>query len=216
VNLIIFGPPGAGKGTQSEKLASDFNLFKVSTGDLLREEIAKKSTLGIKIKEVVDKGSLVSDLIINDLIENLLSQRKYFNRLVFDGYPRTFNQTISLEDSLKKFKQKILCVLSLNVDKEVLIKRIIGRINCSKCGLTFNEFFYPADNKNHHCGSGFLVKRSDDQKSTIEARYETYLKETMPIISFYKEKNLLHEINGMDEITHIYEQIYGIISTLKG
>ena len=216
MNLIIFGPPGAGKGTQSEKLASNFNLFKVSTGDLLREEITKKSILGMKIKEAVDKGFLVPDSIINNLIENLLSQKKYFNRLVFDGYPRTFNQTLSLENSLNKFKQKILCVLSLNVDKEVLIKRIIGRINCSKCGLTFNEFFYPPDNEKHYCGSVFLVKRSDDQKNTIEARYETYLKETMPIISFYKEKNLLHEINGMDGIAHIYEQIYRIILTLKG
>lgn len=216
MNLILFGPPGAGKGTQSEKLAKDYNLFKVSTGDLLREEIKKKTTLGKKIKEIVDKGFLVSDNLINSLIENLLSQERYNDRLIFDGYPRTLIQAKNLEYSLKKFNQKIFCVLSLLVDKKILLKRILGRQICLKCGSTFNKFFRPSNSEIHYCDPKYLETRSDDKESTMETRYSTYLKETMPIINFYKDKNLLHEINGMNEITSIYKEICTIITSHKG
>ena len=145
-----------------------------------------------------------------------MSQKKYFNRLIFDGYPRTVNQAKNLELSLKKFNQNILCVLSLKVDKKNIVKRVIGRLICSKCGLIFNEFFNPPNKKNHICGSEFLHKRSDDKQSTIETRYETYLKQTIPIVDFYNDKNLLHEINGIREITSIYKEICTIISALKG
>ena len=216
MNLILFGPPGAGKGTQSDKICYDFKLLKVSTGDLLRAEINKKSSLGIKIKEVVNKGSLVSDFLINNLIEKLLLKKEYHNRLVFDGYPRTLNQAKSLENLLKKFNQKIYCALILKVDKEVVVKRIMGRMICSKCGLTFNEYFNPPGSKNHSCDQKFLQKRTDDKESTIEARYETYLKQTIPIIDFYNDRSLLREINGVGEISSIYKEICDIISTLKG
>jgi len=141
VNIILFGPPGAGKGTQSDNLVKDLNLYKISTGDLLREEVKKKSALGIKIKSILDQGMLVSDDIINDLIENILSNKNYFNRLIFDGYPRNFNQVKHLDILIKKYNQKIYCVLNLKVNQDVIIKRIIGRQVCPKCGLTFNEFF---------------------------------------------------------------------------
>ena len=216
MNLIIFGAPGSGKGTQSDNLSKDFNLIKISTGDLLRNEIDKSSELGKKIKDTIDKGSLVSDIIINNLIQDILSEKKNINRLIFDGYPRTLNQAKSLELLLNKFDQRINCVLSLNVEKDIIIKRIMGRQICSKCGLTFNEFFNPSDNKNHDCDVKFLVKRSDDQESTIMTRYDTYLKQSLPIINFYKEKNLLHEINGSGKIASIYKEIYAIISALKG
>ena len=108
MNLILFGPPGAGKGTQTDMLSKHFNLFKVATGNLLRNEILKKSLLGKKIKSIVDRGSLVSDSIMNNLIENLLSQKKLFNRLIFDGYPRTLNQAENLENSIKKFIIQIM------------------------------------------------------------------------------------------------------------
>ena len=106
MNVILFGPPGAGKGTQADNIARAFNLHKVSTGDLLREEVKKKSVLGIKIKSILDQGLLVSDDIINDLIENILSNKKYFNRLIFDGYPRNFNQVKYLDILIKKYNQK--------------------------------------------------------------------------------------------------------------
>ena len=215
MNIILFGPPGAGKGTQGDKIVKNFNLYKVSTGDLLREEIKKNDNLGHKIKSTIDKGLLVSDNIINDLIIKILSNKKFFNRLIFDGYPRNLEQAEYLDASLKKYKQKISCVLSLNVEKEFIFKRIQGRQICINCGLIFNEYFNPATSKNHSCDPKFLNKRSDDNENTITHRFETYLKKTLPILDFYKEQNLLHYINGMLEIDQIFEEIRTIIGSLE-
>ena len=139
MNIILFGPPGAGKGTQANNIVKSFNLHKVSTGDLLRDETSKKTKLGSKIKSIIDKGSFVSDEIINDLVEKILSDKKYFNRLVFDGYPRNLTQAKNLDILLKKYNQKISCVISLNVDKNIVIKRILGRQMCTNCELIFNN-----------------------------------------------------------------------------
>ena len=141
MNIILIGPPGAGKGTQANNLVKTFNLCKVSTGDLLRKEIENNSNLGTKIKSLIEKGSFVSDEIIDDLIVKILSNTTFYDRLVFDGYPRNLNQAKNLDFLLKKYKQKISCVLSLEVDKELIIKRILGRQICSNCGLIFNDYF---------------------------------------------------------------------------
>ena len=122
MNIVLFGPPGSGKGTQADNLAKEFNLFKISTGDLLRTEVKKESSLGKQSKSVIDKGLLVSDNIINNLIENIISNKNYFNRLIFDGYPRNLQQAKNLEILVKKYNQKIFCFLSLNVDKDIIIK----------------------------------------------------------------------------------------------
>ena len=211
MNIILIGPPGAGKGTQSDNLVKDFNLYKISTGDLLREEVKKESKLGIKIKFILGQGVLVSDNIINDLIENILSNKDYFNRLIFDGYPRNINQVKHLDSLINKYDQKISYVLSLKVDKDVIIKRIIGRQICSKCGLTFNEFFNLPMKKNHLCDIKFLKKRSDDNEKTARNRFETYIKETLPVLDYYKNLNLLFEIDGTDHIHVIYKEIRRII-----
>ena len=118
MNIILFGPPGAGKGTQGDKIVKNFNLYKVSTGDLLREEIKKNINLGNKIKSIIDKGLLVSDNIINDLLIKIFSDKKLYNRLIFDGYPRNLEQAKNLDSCLKKYKQRISCVLCLNVEKK--------------------------------------------------------------------------------------------------
>ena len=215
MNIILFGPPGAGKGTQATKIVRKFNLHKVSTGDLLREEIKNNTDLGNKIKSMMDTGSLISDNIINDLITKVISNKKFYNRLIFDGYPRNLKQAKNLDSQIKKYKQKISCVLSLNVDKESIIKRISGRQTCVNCGLIFNEYYYPASSKNHSCDPKFLNKRSDDNKKTIINRFETYLNKTLPILDFYKEQNLLHQINGMAKIDQIFDEICGIIASLE-
>ena len=215
MNIILFGPPGAGKGTQATKVVKKFNLHKVSTGDLLREEIKNNTDLGNKIKSMMDAGSLISDNIINDLITKVISNKKFYNRLIFDGYPRNLKQAENLNSQIKKYKQKISCVLYLNVDKESIIKRISGRQTCVNCGLIFNEYYYPASSKNHSCDPKFLSKRSDDNKKTIINRFETYLNKTLPILDFYKEQNLLHQINGMAKIDQIFDEICGIIASLE-
>ena len=215
MNIILFGPPGAGKGTQATKIVKKFNLHKVSTGDLLREEIKNNTDLGNKIKSMMDTGSLISDNIINDLITKVISNKKFYNRLIFDGYPRNLKQAKNLDSQIKKYKQKISCVLSLNVDKESIIKRISGRQTCVNCRLIFNEYYYPASSKNHSCDPKFLNKRSDDNKKTIINRFETYLNKTLPILDFYKEQNLFHQINGMAKIDQIFDEICGIIASLE-
>ena len=215
MNIILFGPPGAGKGTQGTKIVKKFNLHKVSTGDLLREEIKNYTDLGNKIKSMMDTGSLISDNIINNLITKVISNKKFYNRLIFDGYPRNLKQGKNLDSQIKKYKQKISCVLSLNVDKESIIKRISGRQTCVNCGLIFNEYYYPASSKNHSCDPKFLNTRSDDNKKTIINRFETYLNKTLPILDFYKEQNLFHQINGMAKIDQIFDEICGIIASLE-
>ena len=215
MNIILFGPPGAGKGTQANKIVKDFNLYKVSIGHLLREEIRNNSELGEKIRPSLDKGLLVTDDIINSLIEKILSNKKINNNLIFDGYPRNINQAKKLNLLMKKYNQKIFCALNLDVDKNTIVKRIKGRQTCLKCGLIFNEYFNSATSKSHSCGVEFLEKRPDDNEKTILHRYETYLNITLPILNFYKELNLLHQVNGMLEINEIYGEIRGIIASLE-
>ena len=127
MNIILFGPPGAGKGTQSNNIVNFFKLHKVSTGDLLRNEVKNNTKLGDKINLIIKEGSLVSDDIINDLIVNILSDNKFYNRLIFDGYPRNLYQAKTLDILLKKYNQKMSCVLCLDVDKHLIVKRILGR-----------------------------------------------------------------------------------------
>ena len=213
VNIILFGAPGSGKGTQASNLVKKFNFYKLSTGDLLREEIKNETQLGKKSKIILQRGQLVSDEIVNELIEKIVSKKENFNRIIFDGYPRTLNQATILDSILEKFKQKIQCVLNLNVDKEILIKRILGRLVCKKCGLTFNEFFNPPQ-KNHDCELRYLEKRSDDNYDTVEKRYNTYINESLPVISYYNKKKLVHDVNGMEDISSIYAKISDIIGSL--
>ena len=215
MNIILFGPPGAGKGTQADNIVKSFDLHKISTGDLLRDEISRKTNLGNQIKTIIEKGSFVSDEIINDLIERILSDKKYYNRLVFDGYPRNLQQAKNLDLLIEKYNQKISCVISFNVEKEVVVKRILGRQTCTKCGLIFNQYYKPSNKNNHSCENKYLIKRSDDNEKIILKRYETYLEKTLPILKHYERLNLLHEIEGKTGIDQIFAKISGIIASLE-
>jgi len=215
VNIVLIGPPGAGKGTQADYLVNEFNLFKVSAGDLLRKETELKTPLGQKIKSILDQGSLVSDEIIGNLIEKLILNKSYSNQIIFDGYPRNLNQAKSLDSLMKKHNQHITKVLSINVNNDIVVKRILGRQICSKCFLTFNEFFNPATDKNHKCNSIFLKKRSDDKEETVINRLKTYSSVTKPILNYYENQKLLTNIDGMNKIDQINKEIRQIIHSLN-
>jgi len=215
VNIVLFGPPGAGKGTQADNLVKDFNLFKISTGDLLRKEVEKGNKLGNKIKSLIDKGSFVPDNIIDDLVKNVISNKSYNSRLVFDGYPRNLNQAKKLDMLMKDNNQKISCVLNLIVNENTIFKRIIGRQICTNCKLIFNDFFNPPNNPQHKCDPKFLQKRSDDTEETLRKRFSTYNKSTLPILDYYDDQNLLTKIDGINKIDEIYKEIRQIISSLK-
>ena len=216
MNIVIFGPPGAGKGTQSKFIVNKFNLYQLSTGELLRKEISNKTDLGTKISSIMNSGQLVSDQIVSDLVEQYISNNEYKNRFIFDGYPRNKLQAINLNNLLKKYDQKIDLVLKLSVSIEAIKKRITGRSVCSICGKIYNEFFNPAPINGLCCASKFLQKRSDDTLDIAVARYQTYEKNIEPIINFYKQSNLLNVVNGETQISDINNEIRGLIESIKG
>ena len=188
MNLVIFGPPGAGKGTQSNFIVEKFKFYQLSTGDLLRKEVKSKSKLGIEITSIINSGSLVSDEIVSKLIANYLSNDKYKNKLIFDGYPRNLKQANNLDNLLKKYNQKISIVLNLSVSLETVKKRISER--------------------------KILEKRKDDEEAVAIKRYETYEENIKPVIDFYKRSNLLRVVNGEGSIAEINSEISAIIEAI--
>ena len=190
MNIIIFGPPGAGKGTQSKFIVNKYNLYQLSTGELLRKEIKNKTELGSQISSIINSGELVSDKIVGNLIEKFISNGIYRNKIIFDGYPRTIIQAKNLENLLKKYKQKIDIVLKLSVSLETVKKRILERQT--------------------------QEKRADDNEEIAIKRYKTYEKSSEPVIDYYKQSNLIKVVNGEAGISEINSEIRALIDAIKG
>ncbi|MDC0858706.1 adenylate kinase [Pelagibacteraceae bacterium] len=216
MNIVIFGPPGAGKGTQSKYIVKKFNLFQLSTGELLRNEIINKTQLGLNISSIMNSGNLVSDKIVSDLIEIYISNNHFNDRLIFDGYPRNISQAENLNLLLKKYNRKIDLVLKLSVPIDIIKKRITGRSICSICGKIYNEYFNPAPINANCCSSKYLQKRSDDTLDIAISRYENYEKNIKPVTDFYKETKLLKVVNGETSIMAITKEISDLIEAVKG
>ena len=185
MNVIIFGPPGAGKGTQAQNIVKNFNLHQVSTGDLLRNEIKKKSEIGKEIEEIISNGDFATDDVVNKLIKKIIFDPQKKNKLIFDGYPRSLSQAKNLDLLLNSSNQKIDFVFFLNVNKDTIIKRIERRKT--------------------------LEKRSDDNSSIILKRYNIYMKETKPVLDFYSSKKGFYEIDGSLNIEQITNKIDDIL-----
>ncbi len=210
MNIILFGPPGAGKGTQAQFLVKKCNYFQFSTGDMLRNEIKKKTLLGEKIEKIITQGEFANDEIVNSLLKQVITNPKNRNQIIFDGYPRNISQAKNLEQILIEDNQSVGTIIFLNVSKEVVEKRIIGRITCEKCNLTLNKFFNNKEIETHACGKEYLKKRNDDNLETIIARHDAYMTKTIPVLDFYSSKKDFHEIDGslkIEVITSKIEQI---------
>ena len=214
MNVIIFGPPGAGKGTQAQNIAKKFNLHQISTGDLLRSEIKKETEIGKEIESIISEGEFATDVIVNKLLDKIIRNPDYKNRIIFDGYPRNISQAKNLKTSLSKDSQLISAVIYLNVSKNIIEKRIIGRITCEKCNKTLNEFSNTKEEiENHECGKDHLKKRKDDNYKNISKRYDAYMERTKPVLDFYSSLNCFYEIDAsqkIDEITSKIEQILNL------
>ena len=213
MNVVIFGPPGAGKGTQAQNIAKKFNLNQISTGDLLRSEIKKKTEIGKEIESIISEGSFVTDDIVNKLLNKVIRDSAYKNRIIFDGYPRNIPQAKNLEAILKKHNQSINAVLFLKVSRDIIEKRIIGRITCEKCNKILNEFFNTKEEiENHDCGKNYLKKRKDDNYKTITTRDDVYMERTKPVLDFYSSLSYFHEIDGSQKIEVITSKIELILN----
>ena len=207
MNIILFGPPGAGKGTQAQSIVKKHNYFQLSTGDLLRNEIKKKTDLGKEIEGIISKWNFASDEIVNKLLKNTILNLKFRDRIIFDGYPRSIEQAKNLDLILNEFDQKINLIISLVVPREIIEKRIIGRVTCDKCNLTLNEFFNKEEIDLHPCGKEYFIKRKDDNLETIMSRYDIYTKTTEPVLNFLSKNSNFHEIDGTLEIDEITAKI---------
>ena len=212
MNVIIFGPPGAGKGTQAQNLVKKLNLYQLSTGDLLRSEIKKKTEIGKKIEQIIAQGDFVTDDIVNELLKKFITNYNYRNKIIFDGYPRNINQAKTLEVMLNSDNQSINFILFLKVTRETVEKRILGRIICEKCNRTMNEYFNKEEIDKHECEKNYLKKRKDDNQETIITRYDEYMMKTKPVLDFYSSRSYFHEINGNQKIQVITRKIEQILT----
>ena len=212
MNIILFGPPGAGKGTQSQFIVKKHNFFQLSTGNLLREEVKLKTSLGTEIEALISNGKFVSNETVNTLLRKSITSLKFRDRIIFDGYPRNVEQAKSLELILDEFDQTIGHVIFLNVSKDIIEKRIIGRVTCDKCNMTLNEFFNKDQIELHPCGKEFLKKRKDDNFDIVVARYDTYMKTTKPVLDFYSKNVNFTEIDGAVEIEQINNKINAVLN----
>ena len=212
MNIILFGPPGAGKGTQAQFIVKKHNYFQLSTGDLLRNEVKQKTSLGIEIDALITGGKFASDEIVNKLLRSAINNLKFRDRIIFDGYPRNISQASNLKIILDEFNQSIGHIISLNVPRDVVEKRIIGRMTCEKCDMSLNEFFNKDQIELHPCGKEFLKKRKDDNHETVIARYDTYISTTKPVLDFYSKNPNFTEIDGAEEIEQITSKINDILT----
>ena len=216
MNLILLGPPGAGKGTQAAELSAKHGLVQLSTGDMLRAAVKAGTEVGRKAKAIMDAGGLVSDDIVVKIIKDRIAEPDCARGFILDGFPRTLAQAAALEKMLKNQKSTLDSVIELKVDDAVLVERISGRFSCSACGAGYHDSF-----KKPHvpgvcdaCGGKAFTRRADDNADTVKNRLMAYYRDTAPLIGYYFAKGKLRTVDGMGEIDAVAAQIKGVIDKL--
>lgn len=213
--IILLGPPGAGKGTQAEKIVAERNLAYISTGAILRSSVKAETTLGRKVRQFMDQGQLVPDDLVVEIVKDRLMEPDCANGALLDGFPRTVVQAVFLDKVLPDIQANIDRVLSIEVDEDELVERLTGRRVCSDCGANYHVKFKPPKVRNvcDQCG-GDLYQRDDDSLETVIERIAVYKKQTEPLIKFYEEQGLLSTIDGNQEIDTVFKQVTSILESL--
>lgn len=208
MNLILLGPPGAGKGSQGKSLAEKYTIPQISTGDILRAAVRDKTDLGIKAKSYMDKGALVPDNLVVEIVAERLKKSDCNGGFILDGFPRNILQAEAVERMLAQFGKRIDHVINIEVSRKEIVKRLSGRRVCRNCGEGYHIIFNPPldDKKCDKCG-GELYQREDDREDTIETRMKVYEEQTAPLIDFYKKKDFLVSIDGIGGFKDITEKI---------
>ena len=215
MNLLIIGAPGAGKGTMSENIINDYNLIHVSTGDMLRAAVKNETPVGKKAQEYMNRGELVPDEIIHDIIVERFSSDDMEAGFLFDGYPRTLAQAVDLDEILKELNKKIDCVINLNIEDQQLIERITGRRLCPTCGEIYNIYSKPSSKEGicDKCG-GELIQRKDDNLESLTVRLEEYHKNTQPVIEYYEKADIVRNVDATQSLQDVYADIKNILEGL--
>ena len=208
-NLIFFGPPGAGKGTQAKKLVAQMDIPQISTGDILRAHRREGTALGKKAQEFMDQGLLVPDELVIDMVDDRLGKADAQNGYVLDGFPRTVPQAVALDELLAKRGSSISRVLVLKVPDENIVARIVGRRMCKECGAVFHmEFSPPAvDGVCDSCGSSALYQRADDTEEKVRVRLTEYAHNTAPVAAYYAQRGIVREIDGVGDIDEVFSRL---------
>jgi adenylate kinase len=212
MNLILVGPPGAGKGTQAQRMVDRYHIPQISTGDILRAAVKENTPLGMKAKGFMDQGQLVPDEIVIGIIEERLKAKDCNPGFILDGFPRTIPQAEALQPILIKIGKKIDHVINIEVDPEELVRRLTGRRTCKNCGTMFHIFFQAPKKEGicDRCG-GMLYQRADDKEETIRTRLKEYKKQTAPLIQYYQGKKTLRSIQGVGGPDQIFDQIIRLL-----
>jgi adenylate kinase len=216
VNLVLMGLPGAGKGTQAEKIVAQYGVPHISTGDMFRAAMKDGTELGLKAKSFMDKGELVPDEVTIGIVRERLSKNDCQNGFLLDGFPRTVPQAEALEAILAGLKRNIDYVINIDVNKDILMERLTGRRICKDCGATYHLVFNPPSNEGtcDRCG-GELYQRADDNAETVQNRLDVNVKQAQPLLDFYQSKGYLRDINGLQEINDVFRDIEQLLGDLK-
>ena len=217
MNIILIGAPGSGKGTQASLISKELNIENISTGNLLRKEVENKTVIGIKVKEIMQSGGLVSDDIVIDIIKNKLTSPECRNGFLLDGFPRNAEQAIILNNVLSKIGKKIDIVFSFEIDEGVLLDRIQGRFSCKKCNTTYNKLFKNTKFEGicDVCGSSDFQSRVDDNEQVLRNRLDVYRKSNLKIIEFYQKNNLIISIDALKSISSVFDDLNNHIIDYK-